>query len=87
MAGSDALSYDAAATVFIASILAWIKGPIFWCLRWRDLFAPTLDLADLHPNRVIHVEAGRNTNVLPAMEECLRHQSSASKRLQLAAES
>lgn len=99
VAGSTELSDDAAATIFLAGILARIEGPVFWCLRWRDLFAPALDLAGLHPDRVIHVEAGSDTNVLLAMEECLRHpglagvvgevaklSTTASKRLQLAAE-
>ncbi|MDP5280074.1 damage-inducible mutagenesis protein [Sphingomonas sp. DG1-23] len=100
VAGSTELCDDAAATVFLAGILARIEGPVFWCLRWRDLFAPALDLAGLHPDRVIHVEAGSDTNVLLAMEECLRQpglagvvgevaklSTTASKRLQLAAES
>jgi protein ImuA len=99
VAGSTELCDDAAATVFLAGILARIEGPVFWCLRWCDLFAPALDLAGLHPDRVIHVEAGSDTNVLLAMEECLRHpglagvvgevaklSTTASKRLQLAAE-
>lgn len=99
VAGSTALCDDASATIFLAGILARIEGPVFWCLRWRDLFAPALDLAGLHPDRVIHVEAGSDTNVLLAMEECLRHpglagvvgevakiSTTASKRLQLAAE-
>jgi len=100
VSGSAELCDDAAATVFLAGILARIDGPVFWCLRWRDLFAPALSLAGLHPDRVIHVEAGSDTNVLLAMEECLRHpglagvvgevgklSTTASKRLQLAAES
>jgi protein ImuA len=99
IAGSPELCDDAAATVFIAGILARLDGPVFWCLRWRDLFAPALSQAGLHPDRVIHVEAGSDTNVLLAMEECLRHaglagvvgevakvSTTASKRLQLAAE-
>jgi protein ImuA len=99
IAGSPDLCDDAAATGFLAGILARIEGPVFWCLRWRDLFAPALDLAGLHPDRVIHVEAGSDTNVLLAMEECLRQpglagvvgevakiSTTASKRLQLAAE-
>jgi len=99
VAGSPELADDAAATVFLAGILARFDGPVFWCLRWRDLFAPALHLAGLHPDRVIFVEAGSDTNVLTAMEECLRHEglggvvgevkaitSTASKRLQLAAE-
>ena len=99
VAGSPELADDAAATIFLTGILARLEGPVFWCLRWRDLFAPALDLAGLHPDRVIHVEAGSDTNVLLAMEECLRHpgvagvvgelgkySGTASKRLQLAAE-
>jgi protein ImuA len=99
VAGSPDLADDASATIFLAGILARIDGPVFWCLRWRDLFAPALHLAGLHPDRVIHVEAGSDANVLLAMEECLRHPglagvvgevakytTTASKRLQLAAE-
>ena len=98
--GGTELADDAAATIFLAGILARIEGSVFWCLRWRDLFAPALDLAGLHPDRVIHVEAGSDTNVLLATEECLRQpglagvvgevaklSTTASKRLQLAAES
>lgn len=99
IAGSPELADDASATIFLAGILARIEGPVVWCLRWRDLFAPALQLAGLHPDRVIHVEAGSDSNVLLAMEECLRHpgiagvvgevtrySTTASKRLQLAAE-
>jgi len=99
VAGSPELADDAAATIFLAGILARFEGPVFWCLRWRDLFAPALHLAGLHPDRVIFVEAGSDTNVLAAIEECLRHEglggvvgevktvtSTATKRLQLAAE-
>jgi protein ImuA len=97
--GSRELADDAAATVFLAGILARFEGPIFWCLRWRDLFAPALHLAGLHPDRIIFVEAASDTNVLTAMEECLRQPGlggvvgelgkvalTASRRLQLAAE-
>lgn len=99
VAGSPDLADDASATTFIAGILARIEGPVFWCLGWRDLFAPALHLAGLHPDRVVHVEAGSDKAVLLAMEECLRHpglagvvgevtrcSTTASKRLQLAAE-
>lgn len=99
IAGGTELADDASATVFLAGILARLDGPVLWCLRWRDLFAPALHLAGLHPDRVIHVEAGSDANVLLAMEECLRHpglagvvgeltkySTTASKRLQLAAE-
>ena len=97
--GGPDLADDASATIFLAGILARIDGPVLWCLRWRDLFAPALHLAGLHPDRVIHVEAGSDTNVLLAMEECLRYpglagvvgeigrySTTASKRLQLVAE-
>lgn len=99
IAGSPELADDACATIFLAGILARIEGPVFWCLRWPDLFAPSLHLAGLHPDRVIHIEAGSDGNVLLAMEECLRHaglagvvgeigkySTTASRRLQLAAE-
>ncbi len=99
VAGSRELADDAAATIFLAGIRARFEGPVFWCLSWRDLFAPALHLVGLHPNRVIFVEAGSNTHVLTAMEECLRHPGlggvvgelrkvslTASRRLQLAAE-
>jgi protein ImuA len=99
IAGSPDIADDASATIFLAGILARIEGPVLWCLRWRDLFAPALHLAGLDPDRVIYVEAGNDANVLLAMEECLRHagvagvvgevgkySTTASKRLQLAAE-
>ena len=99
VAGSRDLTDDAAATNFLAGILARSEGAVLWCLRWRDLFTPALHLAGLHPDRVIFVEAGSDTNVLTAMEECLRHSGlagvvgelskvslTASRRLQLAAE-
>lgn len=73
ISGGTDLADDASATVFLAGILARIEGPVFWCLAYRDLFAPALHLAGLHPDRVIHVEAGSDANVLLAMEECLRH--------------
>lgn len=99
VAGTRELSDEAAATIFLAGILARSEGTVFWCLRWRDLYAPALDLAGLHPDRVVFVEAGSDANVLTAMEECLRHPGlggvvgeirkmtlTASRRLQLAAE-
>ncbi len=97
--GSPALADDAAATCFIAGIAARNDGPVIWCLRWRDLFAPALYLAGLDPDRVIFVECGDDKGVLAAMEEALRHEglaavtgelrklpTTASKRLALAAE-
>jgi protein ImuA len=58
VAGGPELADDASATIFLAGILARLEGPVFWCLRWRDLFAPALHLCGLHPDRVVHVEAG-----------------------------
>jgi protein ImuA len=96
-AGPDT-EHAAAATLFTAGILARLDGPILWVLRQADLFAPGLAGAGLQPNRVVFAEAGKN--VLPVMEEGLRHPGLAavvaehigrlslvaSRRLQLAAE-
>jgi protein ImuA len=90
--------HAAAATLFTAGILARLDGPILWVLRQADLFAPGLAGAGLHPDRVVFAEAGKD--VLPVMEEGLRHPGLAavvaehtgrlslvaSRRLQLAAE-
>lgn len=99
VAGSRSLSDDAAATIFLAGILARTDGVVVWALRWADLFAPSLALAGLDTARVIFVEAGADSHVLTAMEEALRHAGlaavvgevaklslTASRRLQLAAE-
>jgi protein ImuA len=99
VAGSPELADDASATIFLAGLVARLDGTVIWCLGHPDLFAPALHLAGLHPDRVIHVEAGGDTQVLLAMEESLRHpgiaavvgevgkySTTASKRLQLAAE-
>jgi protein ImuA len=96
-AGSDT-EHAAAATLFIAGILARLDGPILWVLRQADLFAPGLAGAGMHPDRVVFAEAGKQ--VLPVMEEGFRHSGLAavvaehtgrlslvaSRRLQLAAE-
>ena len=92
-------SSPAAATLFIAGIAARLKGPVLWCLTRRDLFAPGLMSAGLHPDRVIYAETFRERDVLPVMEEGLREKGlaavvgevtrlglTASRRLQLAAE-
>jgi protein ImuA len=96
-AGPDT-EHAAAATLFIAGILARLDGPVLWVLRQTDLFAPGLAGAGLQPERVVFAEAGKQ--VLPVMEEGLRHPGLAavvaehtgrlslvaSRRLQLAAE-
>ena len=48
-----------------------MPGPVLWCLRGRDLFAPALARVGLHPDRVIYCETWKDRDVLPAMEEGL----------------
>ena len=92
-------SYAAMGMLFAAGILARLAGPVLWCLHSRDLFAPALARVGLHPDRVIYCETWKDAEILPAMEEGLRHHDLAgvvgeltrltltpSRRLQLAAE-
>jgi protein ImuA len=96
--GSGAVN-GAAAVLFVAGVLARMEGPVLWCLRQRDLFAPALAGVGLHPQRVIYAEAGDEKGVLAVLEDGLRHGGLAavvgevgglamtpSRRLQLAAE-
>nr|WP_156949172.1 damage-inducible mutagenesis protein [Bradyrhizobium sp. WSM1417] len=96
--GTDAARASLSA-LFAAAILARLPGPVIWCLHSRDLFAPALARVGLHPDRVIYCETWKDSEVLPAMEEGLRHGGLAgvvgelvrlpltpSRRLQLAAE-
>ena len=97
--GGPAAEFAGSATLFTAGILTRLRGPVLWCLTRRDLFAPGLARAGLHPNRVIYAETFRNREVLPVMEEGLKESGlaavvgevthlslAASRRLQLAAE-
>lgn len=97
--GGPAAEFSGAATLFTAGIVSRLKGPVLWCLSRRDLFAPGLMNAGLHPDLVIYAETFRERDVLVAMEEGLREKSlaavigevtglglTASRRLQLAAE-
>ncbi|MGH6848688.1 MAG: ImuA family protein, partial [Methylocella sp.] len=90
----------AAAALFAAGIAARAGGKVLWCIPRPDLFAPAFAQAGLGPDRVIYVEAGNETSVLACFEEGLRHgglgavvaevarlSMTASRRLQLAAES
>lgn len=90
----------AAAALFAAGIAARLRGRVLWCVIRQDLFAPALAQAGLLPGRVIYVEAGNEKAVLACFEEGLRHgglaavvaevvrlSMTASRRLQLAAES
>ena len=96
--GSGAVD-GAAAALFAAGIVARVPGKVLWCVTRPDLFAPALDQAGLDPDRVIYVEAGNEVTVLACFEEGLRHgglagvvaevarlSMTASRRLQLAAE-
>jgi len=97
--GNGALD-GAAAALFAAGIAARTAGKVLWCVTRHDLFAPALAQAGLHPDRVIYVEAGDEKSLLACFEEGLRHRGlgavvaevarlsmTASRRLQLAAES
>lgn len=96
--GADVV-HGTAAALFAAGILARLHGPVLWCLTRPDLFAPALQQAGLHADRVIYAEAGDDPGVLACAEEGLRHGGlggvvaevgklgmTASRRLQLAAE-
>lgn len=98
--GANGALDGAAAALFAAGILARTHGQILWCVTRRDLFAPALALAGLHPDRVIYAEAGSDKAILACFEEGLRHGGlggvvaevarlpmTPSRRLQLAAES
>jgi protein ImuA len=90
----------AAAALFAAGVAARTRGQVLWCVTSQDLFAPALAQVGLGPDRVIYVEAGDEKSVLICFEEGLRHgglgavvaevarlSMTASRRLQLAAES
>jgi protein ImuA len=70
--GGDGTLHAAAAASFAAGILARCDGPVLWCLRQRDLFAPALAQVGLPPDRVIFAEAGDEAAILACMEEGLR---------------
>jgi protein ImuA len=91
--------HGTAAALFAGGILARIPGPVLWCVKSRDLFAPALAQVGLHPDRVVYAEAGDEKTLLLLFEEGLRHAGLAgvvaevsrlpmvaSRRLQLAAE-
>jgi protein ImuA len=96
--GGNGAIDGAAAALFVAGVAARTRGKVLWCVIRQDLFAPALAQAGLLPDRVIYVEAGES--VLICFEEGLRHgglgavvaevarlSMTASRRLQLAAES
>lgn len=91
---------DAAATLFTAGIAARAgAGVVLWVMAKPDLFAPALAQAGIAPSRLIQVDARRDEDALPVIEEGLRHGGlsavvgevarigmTATRRLQLAAE-
>jgi protein ImuA len=98
--GGEGAIHGAAAATFTAGIAARTRGKVLWCVTKADLFAPALAQVGLPPDRVIYVEAGDEKSVLACFEEGLRHGGlgavvgevarlsiTASRRLQLAAES
>jgi protein ImuA len=98
--GGNGAIDGAAAALFAAGIAARTRGKVLWCVTRQDLFAPAFAQAGLLPGRVIYVEAGDEKSVLICFEEGLRHgglgavvaeaarlSMTASRRLQLAAES
>lgn len=97
--GGNGALHGAAAALFTAGIVARLSGPVLWCVTRRDLFAPALAQAGLHPDRIIFAEVEDEKAVLACFEEGLRHGGLAavvgevaklamtpSRRLQLAAE-
>jgi protein ImuA len=98
--GGNGAIDGAAAALFAAGIAARTTGKVLWCVTRQDLFAPAIAQAGLSPGRVIYVEAGDDKTLLSCFEEGLRHgglgaavaevaklSMTASRRLQLAAES
>jgi protein ImuA len=98
--GANGAVDGAAAALFAAGIAARTTGKIIWCVTRRDLFAPALAQVGLGPNRVVYAEPDDEKAVLACFEEGLRHPGlgavvaevaklsmTASRRLQLAAES
>ncbi|HWE75449.1 MAG TPA: hypothetical protein VG328_19975 [Stellaceae bacterium] len=99
---AGAAGEDGAASLFLAGILARLTPPrpVLWCLQRADLHAPGLALAGLDAKRLVLLRAPNERDLLWAMEEGLRSRAlaavvgevdalsmSASRRLQLAAES
>jgi len=97
--GGNGAVDGAAAALFAAGIMARTSGQVLWCVTRKDLFAPAIAQAGLHPDRVIYADVGDEKTVLACFEEGLRHGGlagvvgevaklpmTASRRLQLAAE-
>jgi protein ImuA len=99
-AGVPALADDAAATLFLAGVVARFAGKtasVLWAVTRFDLYCPGLEQAGLAPANAVYVEAREDKDVLAVMEDALRHGSlaavigevrradmTATRRLQLA---
>ena len=96
--GHDALN-AAASGLFSAGIAARTRGKVLWIATRQALYAPALQQVGLSARRTIYVAARSDVDVLACFEEALRHQGlgavvaevarlsmTASRRLQLAAE-
>jgi protein ImuA len=66
-------AHDAAMIQFASGILARLPGPVLWCIRRSDLFAPGLAAVGLDESRVHYAEAPDEKTLLLLMEEGLRH--------------
>jgi protein ImuA len=73
VSAAPGICHETAATLFVAGILARTQGPVLWCLKTRDLFAPGLALVGLEASRIIFAETGDEKTLLTVMEEGLRH--------------
>jgi protein ImuA len=79
-AAGPEVEHGAAASLFVAGLVARMEGMVLWVIEQRDLSAPGLAAAGLHPDRLIIAEAGRaeaGKAVLLVMEEGLRHRGLA----------
>jgi protein ImuA len=75
-AASPALSDDAAATLFLAGIVARCAqdtgAPVLWALTRFDLYAPGLEQAGLPAASVLYAEARDDAAVLAVVEDAAR---------------
>jgi protein ImuA len=95
-----AVTFLAGILARLARLAPYEGRPVLWCLQRPDLHAPGLALAGLDARRLVLLRAPNEREILWAMEEGLRSRAlaavvgevealsmSASRRLQLAAES
>ncbi len=76
-AASTSLADDAAATLFVAGIVARFASgsgaKALWALTRFDLYAPGLEQAGLGPGRALFAQGREDDDVLALMEDGLRH--------------